>query len=77
MPSHRVMKRVFVVFFLAYAVFTTYPGVLPFSGARPFMLGLPFPLVWVTLWVIGGFVVLLLLDRAHPAAHDDDDAGDA
>jgi hypothetical protein len=75
-PSLRVLKRVFVVYFLACAVFTTFPGVLPFGGARPFVLGIPFPLVWVTLWLVGGFVVLVLLDRAHAAAHDDDD-GDA
>lgn len=75
MPSLRALKRLFVIFFLAYAFFVMYPGVLPFSRARPFVLGLPFPLVWVTLWIIGGFVMLLLLDCAYGASRDDADEG--
>ena len=69
MPSLRTMKRVFVVFFIANALFLLYPGVVPFSGARPFMLGVPFPLFFASAWIVGGFIVLLLLDRAYNREH--------
>ena len=77
MTRVRLMRRVAFAFFAAYAVLVTYPGVLPFRGPRPFILGMPLPMVWVASWVIGGGIVLWLLDRAHvegggPATADGD-----
>lgn len=68
----RFMRRLAIVFFAAYAVLVTFPGVLPFRGPRPFILGMPLPMVWVTMWVVGGGLILWLLDRAHNAADDRD-----
>lgn len=65
MTRARLMRRVAYVFFAAYALFVTFPGVLPFRGPRPFILGMPLPMVWIATWVIAGALVLWLLDRAH------------
>lgn len=72
--SSRTARRVFIAFFLAYAVALTFPGVLPFNRIRPLVFGLPFSMVWVALWVVAGFVVLLLTDRAI-AREERHDAG--
>ena len=61
-------------YFVAYAVAVTWPGMLPFNRVRPTVLGLPFAMVWVALWIAGSGLVLWALDRseerhrrAHPA----------
>ena len=61
----RNLRRLTIGYFAAYAFFVMYPGVVPFRGPGPFILGLPLPLVWVTLWIIGGCFVLYALDRAY------------
>jgi hypothetical protein len=63
-----VMRRLVIVFFAAYAFFVTFPGVAPFSGPRPFIFGLPLPMLWIACWVIGGGAVLWLLDRVYRKA---------
>lgn len=61
--SPRTARRLFIIFFLAYAVALTFPGVLPFNRIRPLVFGLPFSMVWVALWVVAGFAVFLVVDR--------------
>ncbi|HKJ91885.1 MAG TPA: hypothetical protein VJ957_01900 [Longimicrobiales bacterium] len=61
----RTARALVLVYFLGYAVFLTYPGMLPFNRFRPQILGLPFSFFWVALWVAGGAVVLLTLHRAE------------
>jgi hypothetical protein len=53
------MWRLTLIFFLLYLAALTYPGYLPFSGVKPFVLGLPFSFVWVILWVVLGWVMLV------------------
>jgi hypothetical protein len=72
--SPRGARRLTMAFFLAYTIALTYPGVLPFNRARPFVLGVPFTLFWVALWVVLAFGVFLALhgtrgraDRQAPA----------
>jgi len=71
LPRLRTLQRFCIAFFAANAFFVLWPGIVPFRNARPFILGLPFPLVWVTLWVIAGFFVLLLVDSAYRARERD------
>ena len=47
----------FVVFLLA----VTWPGMLPFNRVRPLILGLPFSMAWVALWVVLASLVLWLV----------------
>ncbi len=51
-----------VGFFLLFLLAVTWPGMVPFNRVRPFLLGLPFSMAWIALWVLGSFLVLLLLD---------------
>jgi hypothetical protein len=61
-------------FFAAYAVAVTFPVVTLFRGPRPFLFGLPLPMVWITFWVVAGCAVLWLLDRTYRAAVGTEDA---
>lgn len=63
--SARAARILVAVFFLGYTVFLTWPGVLPFNRIRPFILGLPFSMAWVGLWVALSGVVLAILHRAE------------
>lgn len=76
MMRARSMQRLVIVFLLLYAIFTVYPGVLPFRGPGPFLLGLPFPFIWISGWIIAGFVVLLLIDRVYRDAEASDRSGE-
>lgn len=46
-------------------VFVTWPGLVPFARAEPFILGMPFSMAWIAAWVAGIVVVLTLLDRVE------------
>jgi len=50
-------------FFVLYLVAISWPGIQPFNRIRPFVLGLPFSMAWVTGWVIAGGLVLWWLER--------------
>ncbi|MGD8866600.1 MAG: hypothetical protein PVI01_03205 [Gemmatimonadales bacterium] len=47
-----------IAYFLAMAIFVTYPGYVPFDRIRPFVLGLPFSLFWQVMWICGAVLVL-------------------
>jgi hypothetical protein len=51
------------LFFILFAVAVTWPGMLPFNRIYPLVLGLPFSMFWIALWVFCSFLVLLLVDR--------------
>jgi hypothetical protein len=47
-----------ILYFVAMAIFLTYPGYVPFDRIRPFVLGMPFSMFWQVLWICGaGFVL--------------------
>lgn len=53
------------LYFVAMAVAVTFPGVIPFNRIRPFVLGVPFVLVWYLAWVTGALLVFLALYRTE------------
>ena len=59
-------------YFLLMLVSTTWPGAVPFSRIRPFVLGLPFSFAWVAGWILGSVFVLLALDRVEKRHRTDD-----
>ncbi len=60
--------------YLALALFfVTWPGLVPFARIEPFILGLPFSMVWIAGWIAGVVVVLSLLDRVESRHRDRDD----
>lgn len=60
--SLRVARGGAALFFLLFVVAVTWPGMVPFNRIRPLVLGLPFSMVWIALWVCLSFFVLLLVD---------------
>lgn len=74
MTAHRRARRFAIAFFLVYAAAVVFPGVVPFRGPRPFVLGVPLALFWTAAWVVAAFFVLLYLDSAYSAAERASDA---
>lgn len=54
----RLVPALAVAYFLAMALFLTYPGYVPFDKIRPLVFGLPFSLFWQVLWICGAVFVL-------------------
>ena len=65
--SVRVARTLAIVFLAAYAVAVTWPGIVPFNRVFPLVLGLPFNMVWIALWISAGGAVLWVVDRAESA----------
>jgi hypothetical protein len=65
--SVRLARTLAVVFLAAYAVAVTWPGIIPFNRVFPLVLGLPFNMVWIALWISAGCAVLWWVDRAESA----------
>lgn len=59
--SVRAARILTAVYFTLFIVAVTWPGMLPFNRIRPLVLGLPFSLAWIVLWVVGGVFVLWTL----------------
>ena len=68
--SVRLLTRLTLGYVILFAIAVTWPGMVPFNRVEPFVLGLPFNLVWVACWVVLGFVLLVLLDRAVTREED-------
>ena len=58
----RLARTVAVVYFVLFAVAVTWPGMIPFNRIYPLVLGLPFSMFWVTLWVVGGIFVFWFVE---------------
>jgi hypothetical protein len=65
MVSLRLVRVGVACFFLLFVVAVTWPGMVPFNRIHPLVLGLPFSMVWIALWVALSFVVFLLVDRVE------------
>lgn len=70
--TSRAARFLVFVYTIVYAIVLLYPGILPFNRTRPFVLGMPFVMVWVATWVGLGVVVLFLLERALSREEDAD-----
>ena len=65
------MRIVTVVFYTAFVLAVTWPGMIPFNRIEPLVLGLPFSFAWVVMWVVGSLIVLLALDRVEGRERED------
>lgn len=63
--SRRTARILAAVFYACFLAAVTWPGMIPFNRARPFVLGLPFSFFWVVLWIVAGGLVLFGLDRVE------------
>lgn len=66
--SLRTARALTGLYFGLMLVCVTWPGMIPFSRVRPFILGLPFSMAWLGAWISGSVVVLVLLDRVEKRA---------
>lgn len=66
------VTRFAVAFFVLYALAVTWPGMIPFNRIRPFVLGLPFSLVWPALWIVLGLLVFVLLEWRRAPGSDEE-----
>jgi hypothetical protein len=60
-------------FLLCFAAAVTWPGMVPANRIEPLVLGLPFSMAWIALWVVLSFLVLLLVDRLEGKARRERD----
>lgn len=73
--SLRTARALTALYFTLSLVCTTWPGMLPFARIEPLILGLPFSMGWVAMWLTGSVVVLWLLDLVE-RRHRDHDGGE-
>lgn len=68
--SVRFARALTLAYLVAYACAVTWPGMLPFNRIQPLILGLPFSMVWIAIWIIGGCLVLWMLDHVESSARE-------
>jgi len=69
----RWVRRGAALFFLLFVLAVAWPGILPFNRIYPLVLGLPFSMFWIALWIICSFLVLLLVDMVEGRDREVDD----
>jgi hypothetical protein len=73
--SLRTARALTALYFTLSLLTTTWPGMVPFARVEPMILGLPFSMAWVGMWLAGSVIVLWLLDRVE-RRHRDPDGGE-
>jgi hypothetical protein len=56
-----------LAFFIIYFVALSYPAMQLFNRVEPFILGFPLSMAWVVLWVLLGWITLIVRYRADRA----------
>ncbi|WP_103107926.1 DUF3311 domain-containing protein [Brevibacillus reuszeri] len=46
-------------------------GVLFIKSSEPYILGLPFLLFWMVLWILLGSAVMMIVHRLNPDVHEE------
>lgn len=57
-----------ILFFILFIAAVTWPGMGIGNRVFPLVLGLPFSMFWIALWVVLSFLVLVILDWAEGKA---------
>ena len=66
------MRVVLGVFYFAFLIAVTWPGMLPFNRIDPRLMGLPLSFAWPAIWVTVSFFVLAALDRSEERRDDEE-----
>ena len=61
----KLVRAAATIYFVLFLIFVTWPGFVPFNRPLPLVLGLPFNMAAIGLWVGFGAVVLFVLDRSE------------
>jgi hypothetical protein len=64
----RFARGLAALYFAAYVVAVTWPGMTLFNRVEPLVLGLPLNMVWVAAWVVGGAAILWIVFAAERRA---------
>ncbi len=64
----RAVRAAVVAFLIVDGVLAMWPGLLPFNRIRPFVLGLPFVMAWLTFLLILVGMALLVMELAERRA---------
>lgn len=75
MNSRSAWRLLTWVYHVAFAFAVVWPGQALVNDPRPFVLGLPFQIVWIAGWIVGSVLVLLGLHRAEAPARRDGSSG--
>lgn len=65
MNGVKLVRAGVTIYFVLFLIFVTWPGFVPFNRPLPLVLGLPFNMAAIGLWVGLGAVVLFVLDRSE------------
>lgn len=65
MTRVKLVRAGTTIYFVLFLAFVTWPGFIPFNHPLPLVLGLPFNMAMIALWVGFGAVVLFVLDRSE------------
>lgn len=66
----RAARRIVIALLVLYAVFLTWPGIVPFNRIEPLVLGLPFVMFWIACWVVLVGVAFALLNALETREED-------
>lgn len=76
-PGERRVYGAVLAFYLATTVGLVWPAYAAFADIRPLVLGVPFSLFYVVLWVVASFLVLLGVYLWEDRRERDEGAPDA
>ena len=63
--AFRTWRRITWAYYLTFAVAVTWPIQTLVNTPHPFVVGLPFQMVWAAGWILGSLLVLWRLDAAR------------
>ena len=58
----RAARIIAALYLLGFAAAVTWPGMTLFNRVEPKVLGLPFNMAWIALWLLLGMDVLTIVD---------------
>ncbi|MFJ7647136.1 DUF3311 domain-containing protein [Lysinibacillus sp. NPDC097279] len=66
------MTRKRLCYLLSFIAYFGMPIGIPFiRSAEPYVLGLPFLLFWMVLWILLGTGIMLIVHRINPSAREE------
>lgn len=68
--KRHLIRRLTILFFAVYLLAVIWPVATWFSGPAPLVFGLPLPLAWSIAWILGGFIVLIVLNWVEERDQD-------
>ena len=69
----QMVRRGAGLFFILFVLAVTWPGMMPFNRIDPMILGLPFSMFWIALWVFLSFLVLLGVHQSERRESGEED----